>query len=138
MHTEGGKCKWFDRKKGFGLIVGDNGNDYFVHKSNIQMSKQYLADEAKVTFVPGWDHNSNRANAESVKVILDRTRNTTNFKPDYNPLPMRVRNCLHKKLPVDFVIGESDVLIAHSIFVKLQRMQNCYLKNKIFHASHDY
>ena len=122
MHSEGGKCKWFDRKKGFGLISGDNGNDYFVHKSNIQMSRQYLADEARVTFVPGWDHNSNRANAESVKVILDRTshaqrtRNTTNFTPDYNPLPMRVRNCLHKKLPVDFVVNESDVIPAPFIF----------------------
>ncbi len=30
-----GTVKWFDNKKGYGFISADDGNDYFVHHTNI-------------------------------------------------------------------------------------------------------
>ncbi|TET07674.1 cold shock domain-containing protein [Candidatus Aerophobetes bacterium] len=34
--SEEGTVKWFDDRKGYGFIEGKNGEDVFVHFSNIQ------------------------------------------------------------------------------------------------------
>jgi|TARA_Y100000310_G_scaffold188709_1_gene188652 CspA family cold shock protein len=31
-----GKVKFFNPEKGFGFIIGDDGKDYFMHKSGLQ------------------------------------------------------------------------------------------------------
>lgn len=36
-----GTVKWFDKKRGFGFISGDNGKDYYVHHSHIYMRDAY-------------------------------------------------------------------------------------------------
>ena len=33
-----GKVKWFNEKKGFGFISGEDGNDYFLHFLKINKS----------------------------------------------------------------------------------------------------
>lgn len=43
-----GTVKWFDSKKGYGFIIGDEGKDYFVHQSNIQMSGVRKLDECDI------------------------------------------------------------------------------------------
>jgi CspA family cold shock protein len=47
-----GRVKWFDGKKGFGFIEQENGEEVFVHYSDIKSDKQYktLDKGAEVEF----------------------------------------------------------------------------------------
>jgi len=46
-----GTVKWFSRKKGFGFIAQDNGEDIFVHHSSINMPGfNSLAEGDRVSF----------------------------------------------------------------------------------------
>ena len=38
-----GTVKWFNAKKGYGFIIGKDGNEYFVHYSKIVSDKKYKA-----------------------------------------------------------------------------------------------
>jgi len=46
-----GTVKWFNTRKGFGFIVGEDGEDYFVHSSAIAEGA-FLRDNDKVSFDP--------------------------------------------------------------------------------------
>lgn len=46
-----GKVKWFNDTKGFGFIEADDGQDVFVHQSEIQTEGyRSLAEGARVSF----------------------------------------------------------------------------------------
>nr|WP_274377394.1 MULTISPECIES: cold-shock protein [Marinitoga] len=46
-----GKVKWFDAKKGFGFISGEDGNDVFVHFTAITMDGfKTLEEEQEVEY----------------------------------------------------------------------------------------
>lgn len=46
-----GKVKWFNEKKGFGFISQDDGDDIFVHFSEIQSDGfKTLAENQEVSF----------------------------------------------------------------------------------------
>lgn len=46
-----GTVKWFNQKKGFGFILGEDGNDYFVHFTGIAKEGFKLLDQnQEVTF----------------------------------------------------------------------------------------
>ena len=115
-----GKCKWYNKKKGFGIIIGDDNKEYFAHYSNIDMSKQYLDDEARVTFTTTWDDNHERENATHIKVLLNKTntnrkRNTTNFTPDYNSTSMKIK-VISGHSRNNLRIGQKDVIIVPNLF----------------------
>ena len=38
-----GNVKWFDTKKGYGFLVGEQGQDVFVHFSSIQEARNKKA-----------------------------------------------------------------------------------------------
>ena len=44
-----GKVKWYNVKKGYGFIAGDDGNEYFVHFTGLVKGTKLYADDV-VTF----------------------------------------------------------------------------------------
>ena len=51
-----GTTKWFDAKKGFGFITDQDGVDYYVHFSEIQMDGfRKLKNGQEVSFEAGED-----------------------------------------------------------------------------------
>lgn len=49
-----GRCKWFHKEKGYGMIEGDDGTLYFVHYSNIRGDGfKEIAEAQPVRFRPG-------------------------------------------------------------------------------------
>ena len=48
-----GNVKWFNNKKGYGFVIGEDGNEYFVHYTSInQGGFKSLKDGQAVSFVP--------------------------------------------------------------------------------------
>lgn len=45
-----GKVKWYDKIKGFGFIISDDGKDIFVHKTGLEFSYEGLQEEQSVVF----------------------------------------------------------------------------------------
>lgn len=59
-----GKVKFFNTQKGFGFITGDDGNEYFVHRSGLK-EVIIIKDNDKVTFdVVQGDRGPKAANVE--------------------------------------------------------------------------
>jgi len=44
-----GTVKWFNNKKGFGFINGDDGEDYFVHYTSMEKGV-FIRDNDRVSF----------------------------------------------------------------------------------------
>ena len=47
-----GKVKWYSIQKGYGFIEGTDGEDVFIHKSNLPFWTIFLKTGDKVSYIP--------------------------------------------------------------------------------------
>lgn len=55
-----GTVKWFNARKGFGFIQGEDGEDYFVHHSALPEGTE-LHENDRVTFEPATTERGKQA-----------------------------------------------------------------------------
>lgn len=66
-----GTVKWFNYQKGFGFITDSEGNDVFVHHTQIQMDGFRKLDEGDIVeFELGTTDKTKRVQAVNVQLIL--------------------------------------------------------------------
>lgn len=75
-----GTVKWFDSKKGYGFIIGDEGKDYFVHQSNIQMSGVRKLDECDIVDFEVDIGSNGKEQALNVNPVFDIKDDQTSTK----------------------------------------------------------
>lgn len=61
-----GTVKWFNTKKGFGFIIGEDNVEYFVHYTALPDNTK-LNEEDKVTFEPA--ENERGKQAKNVQLV---------------------------------------------------------------------
>lgn len=66
-----GKVKWFNNQKGYGFISDEEGNDVFVHYSNIQMEGRKSLNQNDVVEFEIGNGETDRTQAVNVKVVSE-------------------------------------------------------------------
>ncbi len=87
-----GTVKWFNNKKGYGFITGEDGKDYFFHYSQIQMQgRKALFDGDIVYFEISEPDKNNRVQALNVEPVLTLAMVTDELSKE-GLHPIRIRD----------------------------------------------
>ena len=140
-----GKIKWYDNKKGFGIVIDSNSNnEIFVHHSNFDKTKnKFVTLEENELIHYNLDIISNRETAINIRCdekkntnnfikFNKKIRNTTNFNPSHSPTDMRIM-VHNSKDKYDRTVTARDVIFVKNLFAKEDDIFN-KLKNEIENA----
>lgn len=62
-----GTIKWYNPKKGFGFIQGEDGNDVFVHRTSLPDDAEYLQEGDNVEYEV--EETERGPNAKNIKKL---------------------------------------------------------------------
>jgi cold shock protein len=65
-----GVCKFFDQRKNFGFVSGDDGNDYFLHVSVLERCGMIgLAEGQAVAFEIAPDRKTGKLRVDHIELV---------------------------------------------------------------------
>jgi cold shock CspA family protein len=64
-----GIIKWFDQEKGFGVVLRNSSEEYFLHKNQITGSSALFHEGVVVVFEPSLDQKRNRQSAKNAELF---------------------------------------------------------------------
>jgi CspA family cold shock protein len=62
-----GRVKWYNIKKGYGFILGDDGNEVFVHKSDLSFWAVFLKKDEMISY--NVEQTSQGLQAKQIRVL---------------------------------------------------------------------
>lgn len=105
-----GTVKWFNNKKGYGFITGEDGKDYFFHYSQIRMEgHKALVDGDMVYFEISELDKNNRIQALNVESVLTLAMVTDELSKE-GLHPMRIRD--DKGAHGWYIVNELEIPVA--------------------------
>lgn len=68
-----GHIKWFNLHSGYGFVKGEDGNEYFIHSSNISSGRTYIGFESSdlIEFRVSANPNGGQPRAVNAELVLD-------------------------------------------------------------------
>lgn len=131
------RVKWFDIKKGFGIAVSEDRNEYFIHYSEILLPKNikgYLIDNEEI-IITNTEKINGKLSAKGVKPSGDKflcenhklpkkhIKNTESFDPNYDEPDMKVKignsNCNYNQK-----INSRDIILVPDLFAQEKQLYN--------------
>ena len=64
-----GLVKWFDKDKGFGVVVTPDTGEYFLHINSFTAKPDKIIKGTPIAFLPKTDNRKNRNSAESSRLV---------------------------------------------------------------------
>ena len=77
-----GTVKWFNRTKGYGFILGEDGEEYFVHNSALAKGT-FIRDNDRVSFEPA---ESDRGKQAQNVTLLQKGSEIASEEPGEEPV----------------------------------------------------
>lgn len=113
-----GKIKWFNYKKNYGFIVGDDSKEYFIHIKNLNDKKNKLNINDIVSFAISKEDSKGRVQAVNVEPVLTLWMIAKELKKEGLKLHRKIKECHEMDTPCWYVADSEGIPLTQTMDLK--------------------